>query len=121
MNYLVDVNVALAMALTGHVHHRIARERLDEPETELILLCRVTQHGLLRLLTNHRIMGGNALTGREAWKVHDSFYEDRRVRFATEPPGIDEPWRRETAGQMTGPNFWTDAYLAAFAEAAGYT
>ena len=39
-----------------HVHHRIAAPWLDQ-QTDDLLLCRVTQMSLLRLLSNPAIMG----------------------------------------------------------------
>ncbi len=121
MIYLVDVNVWLASALIGHVHQRAARAWFEEPETSAALFCRITQSGLLRLLTNPRVMGDNVLTGQQAWRVHDALYADSRVAFAEEPEGVQERWRIYTRSTQTGPNFWTDAYLAAFAAAGGYT
>ena len=41
--------------------------------------------------------------------------------FSSEPPGMEDVWRDATRHVPGGPNFWTDAYLAAFAVAAGYT
>ena len=39
----------------------------------------------------------------------------------TEPPGIERVWREATRQPLSGPNSWTDVYLAAFAVAAEYT
>jgi predicted nucleic acid-binding protein len=36
-------------------------------------------------------------------------------------PAWSYSWRDATRHSPSGPNFWTDAYLAAFATAAGYT
>lgn len=121
MNYLTDVNVWVALALIGHVHHHIARKWFEEPGTERISFCRTSQKGLLRLLTNGRVMGPNVLTAKQAWDLYDAFYTDRRVTFVPEPQGIEEAWRAATKEPRTGPNFWTDAYLSAFAYAAGFT
>ena len=49
MIYLADVNVWVALALVGHVHHFTARAWFEEPETGQILFTRITQMGLLRL------------------------------------------------------------------------
>lgn len=57
MNYLADVNVWIALAAAGHVHHSIALAWFEEPQTSQILFCRITQMGLLRLLTNRKVMG----------------------------------------------------------------
>ena len=48
MNYLIDVNVWVALALIGHLHHAVAREWFEQIETERLVFCRVTQKGLCR-------------------------------------------------------------------------
>jgi toxin-antitoxin system PIN domain toxin len=121
MNYLIDVNVWTALALAGHTHHSAANEWLKKAETDQLFFCRVTQGSFLRLLTNARIMGEHTLTPAQAWGVYDTSYKDDRVRFAPEPPGLEAAWRAATRRPRTGPNFWTDAYLSAFAAAAGFT
>jgi toxin-antitoxin system PIN domain toxin len=77
--------------------------------------------GLLRLLTNHKVMGANVLTPADAWRVYASLRDDDRVQYAEEPPHLEDGWRAAVRHLGTGPNFWTDAYLAAFAEAGEYT
>jgi uncharacterized protein len=121
MNYLPDVNVWVALALVGHVHHSAARAWFEEPETGQILFSRITQMGLLRLLTNRKVMGANVLAATAAWDVYHALCRDDRVRYAAEPPQLEEFWSDATRHHATGPNFWTDAYLAAFAEAGDYT
>ncbi len=120
-NYLVDVNVWVAIAVAEHVHHAAALLWLSAPETGQIGLCRVTQQGLLRLLSNPRVMGGDALSAMRAWAVYDGMFGDARVRFFPEPAGLESHWRQATRHRRTGPNFWTDAYLSAFAAVAGLT
>ncbi len=121
MNYLADVNVWTALALAGHAHHSAAGQWLRKAETDQLFFCRVTQSGFLRLLTNARIMGEHTLTPTQAWGVYDTSYKDDHVRFAPEPPGLEAAWRAATRRSRTGPNFWMDAYLSAFAAAAGFT
>ena len=119
MNYLADVNVWMALALAGHVHHATARLWFEEPQTGQIHFCRVTQMGLLRLLTNRKVMGANVLTASAAWDVYSALGKDHRVQYAAEPLQLEEFWRDATRRHTTSPNFWTDAYLSAFASAAG--
>jgi len=102
MNYLVDVNVWLALALIGHVHQVAALKWIEEPAVGLTYFCRVTQQGLLRLLTNPKVMGANVLTAGDVWRLYDTFYQDSRVRFAEEPPGLEDFWREQSRSAQTG-------------------
>ncbi len=121
MTCLSDVNVWLALAVAEHVHHRAAKLWFDGAQNDSIAFCRVTQMGFLRLLTNPRAMGEDAVAPARAWRLLNSFYEDSRILFAAEPPGLEASWRALTKPRDPGANFWTDAYLAAFASAAGHT
>jgi len=121
MNYLADVNVWIALAVVGHVHHSVALAWFEEPQTSQILFSRVTQMGMLRLLTNRKVMGENILTPADAWRVYATLCDDDRVQYAEEPPHLEDRWREAAKHLGPGQNFWTDAYLAAFAEAGDYT
>jgi uncharacterized protein len=121
MNYLADVNVWLALALIGHVHHTAAHAWFEERQTGQVLFSRITQMGLLRLLTNRHVMGANVLAASDAWDLYKTLCRDHRVRYAAEPAQLEQVWRNATRHLATGPIFWTDAYLAAFAEAGDYT
>jgi toxin-antitoxin system PIN domain toxin len=116
---LPDVNLWLAAILSGHSHHKEARSWLESQEnTGEILLCRVTQQGVLRLLTTEAVMGcyGIAPLGnRAAWEVMEAFLADERIVFASEPPGLDKVWRSLSLRETHSPKLWMDAYLAAFA------
>lgn len=55
---LCDTNIWLALALSGHVHHRASRAWLDTINAPgVIHFCRATQQSLLRLLTNRTVLG----------------------------------------------------------------
>ena len=116
---LLDVNIWLALALSGHTHHRAARAWLDSEETTVsVCFCRVTQQGLVRLLTTAEVLAGYGnppLTNREAWEVIGSFMEDERITFVSEPEGLEETWKTWALRDTNSPKLWMDAYLAAFA------
>ncbi|HYK59686.1 MAG TPA: TA system VapC family ribonuclease toxin [Bryobacteraceae bacterium] len=120
MTFLADVNFWLALEIDDHVHHATAMSWTEEAPEDDLALCRVTQKGFLRLLTNPHVMKGEPFTAPEAWRSYDTLRSNRRVRFAEEPLGLEPSWRNLTRHPGTGPNFWTDAYLTAFAEAAGF-
>lgn len=118
--FLCDTNVWLALALSGHGHHLVARDWLDSiREPASLIVCRATQQSFLRLLTNATVLGayGNPpLTNRQAWEVYEAILADDRVVFrADEPPGLEGLWRQFSTGDEASPKLWMDAYLAAFA------
>jgi toxin-antitoxin system PIN domain toxin len=119
MTYLADVNVLVALAVIGHTHHATASAWFEDSKDDEVALCRFTQAGFLRLLTNQRVMGENVVRPASAWEIYDVLLEDSRIGFISEPPGIEASWRAAARHPHTGPNFWTDAYLVAFAAAAG--
>jgi predicted nucleic acid-binding protein len=59
------------------------------------------------------------LSNEEAWNVFDRLNLDDAVMFEKEPPGLDPVWRKLSALQRASPKRWMDAYLAAYAIAAG--
>ena len=115
------MNVWLALASVGHIHHTTALEWFEESPGSRLHFCRVTQQALLRLLTNARVMGTNVLPASDAWALYDNLCADARAVFLPEPPALEELWRHTSLKQGASANFWTDAYLAAFAEAAHLT
>ena len=109
------------MAAVGHVHHHDARHWFENASTLEIAFCRVTQQGFLRLLTNRAVMGQNVLSMARAWQLYDELLTDGRIRFVAEPSGLENAWRAAVRYPYAGHNFWTDTYLTAFAQTAGYT
>jgi toxin-antitoxin system PIN domain toxin len=118
--FLPDVNVWLAMAFAAHVHHAVARNWFDGLSSDMASLCRMTQQGFLRLATNPRVVQADAVTLPGAWRMYDAFLADPRVFFSDEPAGVEPIWRGYTQGETFTPMVWNDAFLAAFAQAAGY-
>lgn len=123
-SHLCDNNVWLALAVSGHVHHTVARDWLDTvDEPGAILFCRATQQTFLRLLTNATVLGayGNPpLTNSEAWAAYEALVaDDRIVLNADEPPGLQSRWKRFAVRDTASPKLWMDAYLAAFSLSEG--
>jgi uncharacterized protein len=115
-SFLVDINVWLAIAYDLHVHHEPAAAWFETIEAEQAFFCRLTQLGLLRLLTNSRVMGADTMSQSRAWQVYDKFLQDPRVSFFPEPEQVDANFRQLTRGSHASTNLWTDAYLAAVAK-----
>lgn len=124
--YLCDSNVWLALALSGHVHHRAAGDWFETTgRPRSVFFCRATQQSLLRLLTTAAVLapyGNEPLTNRRAWRVYEAFAaDDRIVLVEGEPDGIEDAWVELAARATASPKLWMDAYLAAFARTAGCT
>jgi toxin-antitoxin system PIN domain toxin len=118
--HLCDANVWLALALSGHVHHAVARDWLDTiDEPASVLFCRSTQQALLRLLTNAAVLApyGNApLTNAAAWEAYEAFAADDRIALRVdEPADLEARWKAFARRDDSSPKLWMDAYLAAFA------
>lgn len=120
--HLLDINVWLALTFQSHVHHASAKtwfEGLADDGT--CFFCRMTQLGYLRLSTNPKAFGSEAVTLLKAWENYDKFSSDPRVGYLDEPPGLDPQWRRSTSSATFSPHVWNDAFLASFAYAANCT
>jgi len=118
--FLPDVNLWLALAFESHVHHAVAKNWFEGLSSEGCSFCRLTQQGFLRLATNPKAFGAEAVTLPDAWRMYDAFLGDPRVSFSGEPAGVEPHWRSYTQSQSFSPKVWNDAFLAAFARAAGY-
>jgi toxin-antitoxin system PIN domain toxin len=117
---LPDVNVLLALSNSAHVHSERTKRWFDSLAEELIF-CRLTQLGLLRLLTNASVMGSEVRTQRQAWLVYDQFLIEGYARMMHEPALIDASFRKIASLGSASPQDWADSYLAAFAETGGLT
>jgi toxin-antitoxin system PIN domain toxin len=114
-----DLNLWLALIDPDHAHHACARRYWEHEAAVEIAFCRVTMLGLLRLLTNSRVMHGAPFTSAEAWDAYRAFAELPEVCFVEDCLAAEkrcEPWSRV-------PRFhahrWTDAWIAALAASAG--
>ena len=117
-----DINVWVALSHGRHVHHLVATDWLSELEGDTRLcFCRLTQLGMLRLLTTTAVMGADTLTQAEAWAAYDAWLKDDRVTLLDEPPGLERRFRALTARKHASTKTWGDAYLAAFTETAQLT
>ena len=71
----------------------------------------------MRLASNPSVFKKDAVSLIEAWRIYDRISCDPRVAYASEPAMLESLWRTNTQRRSFSPNFWNDAYLAAFARA----
>jgi len=117
-----DVNVWLALSSRDHQHFSSAWNWYQAlPQQTTLSFCRFTQLGYLRLLTTQSVMGQGTLTQADAWTAYDRWIEDAESRLIEEPAGLEVIFRSLTSSNLASPKDWADAYLAAFAEEAGFT
>jgi hypothetical protein len=73
-SHFPDVNVWVALTHNIHPHHSAAKAWEDSlSASDILVFCRITQLGLLRLLTNPSALGGDVLTQAGAWKCTNRF------------------------------------------------
>jgi toxin-antitoxin system PIN domain toxin len=120
---LADTNFWLAISLSKHEFHGVARHWFDQQqEDHSVFFCRSTQLSFLRLLTTDgvtRLYGIPPLTNVAAWTVYDGVRSDHRCGFANEPGSIESHWKHFAQRDSSSPKLWMDAYLAAFAMTGG--
>jgi len=117
-----DINVWVALSHGAHVHHAVANDWFESLEGDVrFCFCRITQLGLLRLLTAEAAMGSDVQSQSEAWAVYDTWLRNGRAQMIEEPPGLELRFRGHTRSRQASPKTWGDAYLAAFAEASQIT
>src|SRR5258707_10774386 len=114
--FLPDANVWVLLVSSRHTHNQAAAHWFDGIGNEQAVFCRVTQMALLRLLTNSRVMGIDAIKPLEAWSAYQMLMRDPRVHFSMEPPGLERAWLELTRRRQVAQSGWTDTYLQAFAE-----
>ena len=120
MPVLCDVNFLFVLITNRHEHHPRATVWFERAASGDAVICRHAQLGLFRLLTNPAILREEAVRADACWRLWQRLLSDDRVRFIiTEPEGIDAAFKGFTERRAFTPKLWTDAYLAAFARAAG--
>lgn len=116
---LLDASVWLPLSVPDHAHHERALRYWHDEAAERVVFCRTTALALLRLLSNPRVLGKAALSGVEAWAALERWMALPETGLLAEPPGIDERLGDWSGAVPMRAGDWTDAYLAAFACAAG--
>jgi toxin-antitoxin system PIN domain toxin len=119
--YLADANVLIALLHPRHSLSRSAVAWLDkQQDPRSILLCRVAQMAVLRILTNPAWLREDVQPAAAVWDAWDLLLTDNRFAEVEEPVRLEEEWRLLTQALPTGRCAETDTYLAAFARSGGY-
>ena len=123
--FLFDSNVWVALAFDAHPAHDAAREAMGRAsDSRPACFCRLTQLSFLRLASTpalHSLYGVSVLTNDQVLRIYNSFTSHAAVAWRDEPATITSLWPRLAACSTPSPKVWMDAYLAAFAIAAGLT
>ena len=117
---LPDLNVWLALATPDHIHHQQAVAYWEEQATEQVLFCTVTALGLVRLVSQPKVMGSAVKSAQGASALLQAFCQQPGVRMAT-PAGDGWDVFHQLMGKEDLPaRLCTDAYLAALAISNGW-
>jgi toxin-antitoxin system PIN domain toxin len=117
---LVDVNVLLPLLLPQHVAHAAAAAWLGQQPAGSIRFALPVQLGVLRLLSQPRVMGSAALAPEVALQTWASLVSALGMQELNAPqPGHSEVLASLVARRTPTPNLWTDAWLAALARTLG--
>jgi hypothetical protein len=115
----LDLNVWVALSLRAHEHNEIAWKWYRSLRAEEApAFCRLTQMGLLRLLTTESVAKHETLSQVQAWAVYDGWISNGGCTFLEEPFGIDTELRFYADRKTPSPREWGDSYVVAFAAAA---
>ena len=117
---LPDLNLWLALAWRGHRHHAAACRYWEGAAADTVLFTTVTALGLVRLLSQPRVMGDAVLSLGQASTFQAAFLLQPWVRLVYEASS-SWPVFRHLLSQDTWPaRLCTDVHLAALAIAGGW-
>ena len=119
-SFLIDINVWLALTWDQHPQHVAASRWYSSIDNAVLLFCRFTMLGYLRLLTNRQVMGDSTATLSGALEIYDRWRQDPRVELAAELRATEALFREAMAPHSNLPatKAIADCYLVGFAEAA---
>ena len=120
MRFIADASVLLPLLSTDHPHHKLARGWWDECRDGEVGFCWPVRMALLRLLSNRRVMGSSVQRPEAAWAAVEALAAQSALVPVDELPGSHAArWRENVAGREPTPDLWTDAWIAALAQATG--
>lgn len=115
---IADANVLLPLLTEGHAHRAPAAGWWDGCDDGGVGLSLPVRVALLRLLSNGRVMGSSVLRPAQAWNAVQSLIDDPRIETLEQVPAAHgKLWYDNVARREPSPDLWTDAWLAALAQA----
>ena len=108
MNYLVDSNVLIALAVSDHVHHEVAHAWFDKSDAALVT-CPITEGALIRFLIRSGSIAADAMAVLQLIRAQPWH------QFVPDSITFDLAMLRSVIGHRQV----TDAYLVALAAATG--
>lgn len=118
MRCIADANVLLPLITEGHAHQTPATDWWDSCDNGDVGLSLPVRMALLRLLSNTKVMGSSVLRPAAAWSVVQSLIDDPRIEVLEQIPAAHgKLWYDNVARREPSPDLWTDAWLAALAQA----
>lgn len=118
MRCIADANVLLPLLTEGHAHQAPATDWWDSCDDGDVGLSLPVRMAVLRLLSNARVMGSYVLRPATAWNAVQSLIDDPRVELIEQVPAAHHTlWYGNVARREPSPDLWTDAWLAALAQA----
>ena len=121
---LPDLNVWLALVVAEHPHHAAARRYWAEQQSAPALVgprvwfCRSTMLGLVRLLSQPKLMGEGVLGLADAHAIYLQLRQTEGVGFVGDAESADAllaSWLADNGEAPLPARLWTDAWLAASA------
>jgi len=117
---LPDLNVWLALASPAHAHHHQAARYWEQRAAQQVVFCDVTAIGLVRLMSQAKVMGSAVKSPAEASQLLQALCTQPGVAMARpQSEGWDVFHGFLRQGGLP-PRLCTDAYLAALAVANGW-
>lgn len=109
-----NLNVWIALSIRTHEHHHIAWTWYRSlRELEELAFCRMSQLGLMRLLSTQSVAKHETLNQLQAWAVFDGWMENGGATYLEEPFGIETEFRFYASRATPSPKGWGDSYLLA--------
>jgi toxin-antitoxin system PIN domain toxin len=117
---LPDLNVWLALTWPGHSHHQQAVHYWEQQAADQVLFCTVTALGLVRLVSQPKLMGVAVKNAAEASDLLHALCQQPGVQLAEPEHNGWEVFHQLLRIAELPARLCTDAYLAALAIANGW-